>query len=294
MNGLQARARVWTRCLYALVLAALTGPVAGLLAPLAHASSLALHVVATILAAALIGAYMALAVLLIVAVLRVVRPRSPGRRSPMGERGDEETVPRLTPQGALSWSHRPRHLGPQGTFSWSHPGTRRRYPWSYPGTTPPFCGTTPAVFVGPTVVLGPPPWSPRGPSFHTGNRPRGTTVVPALYLGGGDHPWSQHHADGGPPLVPALAPRRARTAPRAATGRRVGPGVRARGRRGTGTATGPRPPVVAPLAGSGEATWPVAADTPGPYACDASAPRRRRADTARELTPGNESPILGP
>ncbi len=119
----------------------------------------------------------------------------------MGERGDEETVPRLTPHGALSWSHRPRHLGPRGTFSWSHPGTRRRYPWSHPGTTPPFCGTTRAVFVGPTVVLGPNPWSPRGPTFHTGNRACGTTVVPALYLGRGprrgpgttttgDHPWS--------------------------------------------------------------------------------------------------------
>ncbi len=37
MTDAQARARVWTLCLYALVLAALTGPVAGLLAPLAHA-----------------------------------------------------------------------------------------------------------------------------------------------------------------------------------------------------------------------------------------------------------------
>jgi len=60
--------RVWTLCLAALVLAAL-------LVPLAHASSPALHVVAAVLAAALVGAYVALAVLLIVAVLRVVRPR---------------------------------------------------------------------------------------------------------------------------------------------------------------------------------------------------------------------------
>jgi len=80
MTDAQARARVWTLCLAALVLAALTGPVVGLLAPLAHASSPALHVVAAVLAAALVGAYVALAVLLIVAVLRVVRPRSPGRR----------------------------------------------------------------------------------------------------------------------------------------------------------------------------------------------------------------------
>ncbi len=80
MTDNQARARVWTLCLYALVLAALTGPVAALLAPLAHDSSLALNVVAAVLAAALVGAYAALAVLLIVAVLRVVRPRLGGHR----------------------------------------------------------------------------------------------------------------------------------------------------------------------------------------------------------------------
>ncbi len=76
----QARARVWTLCFYALVLAALTGPLAVLLTPLAHASSPALTIVAAVLAAALVGAYVVLAVLLLVAVVRVVRPRSPGRR----------------------------------------------------------------------------------------------------------------------------------------------------------------------------------------------------------------------
>ncbi len=80
MTDTQARARVWTLCLAALVLAALTGPIATLLTPLAHASSTALHVVAAILAAALVGAYVALAVLLIAAVLRVVRPRLDGHR----------------------------------------------------------------------------------------------------------------------------------------------------------------------------------------------------------------------
>jgi len=80
MTDAQARARVWTLCVYALVLAALTGPVAGLLTPLAHASSPALIILTAILAAALVGAYVALAVLLIVAVLRVVRPRLDGRR----------------------------------------------------------------------------------------------------------------------------------------------------------------------------------------------------------------------
>ncbi len=80
MTDAQARAHVWTLCLAALVLCALTGPVAGLLTPLAHASAPALHVVAAILATALVGAYVALAVLLIVAVLRVVRPRLDGHR----------------------------------------------------------------------------------------------------------------------------------------------------------------------------------------------------------------------
>jgi len=78
MNDTQARARVWTLCLAALVLAALTGPLAALVTPLAHDSSLALNVVAAALAAALAGAYVALAVLLIVAVLRDVRPRLDG------------------------------------------------------------------------------------------------------------------------------------------------------------------------------------------------------------------------
>ena len=80
MNDTHARAHVWTLCLCALVLCALTGPVAAVLAPLAHDSSLALHVVAALLTAALVGAYVALAVLLILAVLRVVRPRLDGHR----------------------------------------------------------------------------------------------------------------------------------------------------------------------------------------------------------------------
>jgi len=76
MTDAQARAHVWTLCLAALVLCALTGPVAALLTPLIHNSSLALNVVA----AALVGAYVALAVLLILAVLCVVRPRLDGHR----------------------------------------------------------------------------------------------------------------------------------------------------------------------------------------------------------------------
>jgi len=80
MTDTQARARVWTLCLAALVLAALTSPIVTLLTPLAHASAPALPILAAILAAALVGAYVALAVLLIVAVLRVVRPRLDGHR----------------------------------------------------------------------------------------------------------------------------------------------------------------------------------------------------------------------
>ena len=80
MTDTHARARVWTLCLAALVLAALTGPLVALLAPLAHASSTALHVVAAVLAAVLVGGYVVLAVLLARAVLRVVRPRLDGHR----------------------------------------------------------------------------------------------------------------------------------------------------------------------------------------------------------------------
>jgi len=78
MTDAQARARVWTLCLAALVLSALTGPLAGLLTPLAHASAPILHVVAAVLAAALVGGYVALAALFTVAVLRVVWPRPDG------------------------------------------------------------------------------------------------------------------------------------------------------------------------------------------------------------------------
>ena len=80
MTDTHARARVWTLCLYALVLAALTGPLVALVAPLEHASAPALTILAAALAAALIGGDVALAVLLIGAVLRVVRPRLDGYR----------------------------------------------------------------------------------------------------------------------------------------------------------------------------------------------------------------------
>jgi hypothetical protein len=80
MTDTQARARAWTLCRAALVRAALTGPVAGLLTPLAHASSPALPILAALLATALVGGYVVLAVLLIVAVLRLVRPRLDGHR----------------------------------------------------------------------------------------------------------------------------------------------------------------------------------------------------------------------
>jgi len=76
MTDAQARTRVWTLCPYALVLRALAGPLVGLLTPLSHDPSPAL----TILAAALVRAYVALTVLLIVGVPRVVRPRLDSHR----------------------------------------------------------------------------------------------------------------------------------------------------------------------------------------------------------------------
>ncbi len=80
MTDTQARARVWTLGLAALVLAALTGPLVVVLTPLAHASTPALNVMAAVLALALVGAYVALAVLLAAAVLRAVQPRSTDQR----------------------------------------------------------------------------------------------------------------------------------------------------------------------------------------------------------------------
>jgi hypothetical protein len=80
LTDTQARARVWTLCLAALVLCALTGPLVGLLTPLAHASAPALTILAAVLTAVLVSAYVALAVLLIAVVLRVVRPRLDGHR----------------------------------------------------------------------------------------------------------------------------------------------------------------------------------------------------------------------
>ncbi len=55
MTDAQAHARVWTLCLAALALAALTGPLVGVLTPLAHATAPTLTVVAAVLAAALVG-----------------------------------------------------------------------------------------------------------------------------------------------------------------------------------------------------------------------------------------------
>jgi len=69
MTDAQAHAHVWTLCLAALVLCALTGPIAAVLVPLVHDSSPALPILAA-----------ALAVLLIGAVLRVLRPRLDGHR----------------------------------------------------------------------------------------------------------------------------------------------------------------------------------------------------------------------
>ncbi len=87
MTDADARAHVWTLCLSALVLCALTDPVVGLLTALAHASAPALPILlAAVLATVLVGAHVARAVLRVVAVLlavavpRVVRPCLDSRR----------------------------------------------------------------------------------------------------------------------------------------------------------------------------------------------------------------------
>ena len=117
-------------------------PLVGLLTPLAHASSTALTVVAAVLAAALVGASVVLAVLLVIAVRRVARSHAPGRRSPLRERGDEETVPRLPPQGALSWSHRTVRQGTSGPCGVVLPRDHTPVLWDHTGR---FCGTNPGA-----------------------------------------------------------------------------------------------------------------------------------------------------
>ncbi len=109
MTDTQARARVWPLCLAALVLCALTGRLVGLLAPLARASAPALNVVAAVLAAAPVGASVALAVLLIVAVLRVVGPAQTATASPRGSTTVPPAWRSWSSQGpwivALVWYH---------------------------------------------------------------------------------------------------------------------------------------------------------------------------------------------
>jgi hypothetical protein len=189
-----AQACVWTLCLAALVLCALTGPLVAVLTPLpprppftswpppsprpSSAPTWPSPPCSSPPSCASCG------------------PARPTIGSPLGKRWD---VPRVARHGPLSWFHRPRSMGPGGTI---------RGPTL--GPHPPCRGPTEAISVGPTVVLGPKPWSPRGPSFHTGNWACGTTVVPALYLGVGttggpgttalwDHGWSQHHGAEGRP-----------------------------------------------------------------------------------------------
>ncbi len=105
MNDTHARARLWTLC-----------------TPLAHASSTALTVVAAVLAAALVGAYVALAVLFTVAVLRVVRSRPDGHRSPSGER--RRSLPAwgtIGPcRGRIAGSYWGTIVAPSDLTTWDH------------------------------------------------------------------------------------------------------------------------------------------------------------------------------
>ncbi len=89
MTDNQARARIWTLCLYALVLCVLTGPLVALLTPLARASTPAL----TLLAAPLVGAYVALAVLLISPSCASSGPTRPADGSPWGTEGTRRQSP---------------------------------------------------------------------------------------------------------------------------------------------------------------------------------------------------------
>ncbi len=100
----------WTLCLDALVFAALSGPIAVLLTPLAHASALALNIVAALLAAAPIVAR---------AVHAVVVPQA----ATQGARGYMSVAPPFILVSAHPWSRDhgamvPRHGPVRGTMAW--------------------------------------------------------------------------------------------------------------------------------------------------------------------------------
>jgi hypothetical protein len=151
MTDHHARARVWTLYLAALVLVALTGPLAGSIAPLAAASSLSRHLLAVVLAVALVGASVALAVLLIVAVLRVVRPRLDGHRQPSWERRRSSLMWRSWPSNGLKTSRQNSASGPH--------------------------------IVAPCVALALQAWRYDGATFYTGKRGVGATMALLFTLG---------------------------------------------------------------------------------------------------------------
>jgi len=199
-----AQACVWTLCLAALVLCALTGPLVAVLTPLpprppftswpppsprpSSAPTWPSPPCSSPPSCASCG------------------PARPTIGSPLGK------LMGCPPRGTT----RPAVLVPQAAIH----GTRRHYPWSH-------LGTTPAVS-----------WSHRGHFRGTNRGARTKTVVPAWSLvshgklglwdhrgpsplsWGRDHGWSWDHSTVGPRMVPA--PRRGGPAPRAATGHRVG------------------------------------------------------------------------
>ncbi len=153
----------------------------------------------------------------------------------------------ITRHGALSWSHRPQCRGPGGTCPWSHDGTTAPLSWSHRGTMTLFSWSHGGRFHGTTRGPGTTPWS------HVLRVKEGLWSHPLPW--GGDHAWSWDHGTRGPPSGPTQGtmPRRGRAVPRAATGHRVRPGVRAHSRSRTVKVARP-PVVVAPLTGSGEGT----------------------------------------
>jgi hypothetical protein len=137
MTDTQARARVWTLCLAALALAALTGPRVGLLTLLAHASAPALTLMVAVLA---------------VAVLHVVRPRSTDQWSPNGG----------TRGRSSAWRDTARSRGPTRRDTG---GQEAQIPGPMGGPRGRCRGSTAPPSVGLLGGLGPHPWVHDKPLF---------------------------------------------------------------------------------------------------------------------------------
>ncbi len=195
MTDAQACARVWTLCLCALVLAALTGPVVVVLTPLAHATAPALTVVAAVLAAASSAR---------------MWPWWPCSPSPSGaSSGRSARTAAASPPGSAAAASQHGTTGPcRGRPAWRYCGTivaptalktesayltlvailmnticLRVCPWSCAVANVKYALSQNVV---PSVALAPSAWSYAGPTFHTGKR----ALVPLR-----SYPlsWGSHH-----------------------------------------------------------------------------------------------------